>query len=449
MGRAPEGAVTAQAPIDRNAEAAHEASPPGVPRDPDTWIDRIGIPVVLFLLALIVYLQINDGRRASLDYFVPLANAFLHGELGIRDAPSWLNEVVPAGGDLSYVVYPPAPAIVLLPIVLVFGPDVNQAWPSIALGALNVALVSMILRAMGVERWPRVVLSLVFAFGTVVWYSAQAGTSWQFAHVVATLFMLVAIYLCQRDGPPALIGLAYIAAAMARLPVAMAAPFFVAYLLDRELRERFGDPTPFGWLGAERPRAWTTRPDVLRTLRFAWPAGLEVGIVVLAYLFYNQARFGSPFENGYAMIPGLLQEAQYAHGFFSVVNIPRIFYAMFLTTPINVADFPWFQSRQLGGLSIILTTPLFLWSIKARRPDWFGLGCWASVLLILIPILSHADPGGAQFGFRYAQDLYPFLLLLTVRGLGGWISTEAAIAIGIGFIVNLWGMASTYYDWWA
>ena len=123
-------------------------------------------------------------------------------------------------------------------------------------------------------------------------------------------------------------------------------------------------------------------------------------------------------------------------------------YAMFLSAPSQVSGFPWIQSRHLGGLSILLTTPLFLWSIRARRPDWFNLGAWVSVGLILIPILLHADAGGEQFGFRYAQDLYPFLFLLTARGLGGRISVEAWIAIGIGVLINLWGMGSTYFDWW-
>ena len=178
--------------------------------------------------------QQRPGRQ--LDYFVPLADAFLHGRLGLENAPSWLNEVVPVG-SISYVVYPPAPALLVLPIVAVFGPEVNQAWPSIGFAALSVAIVSLILRRMGVERGPRVILSLVFAFGTITWYSAQAGSSWHFAHVAATLFMLTAIWLCQRDGPPALIGLAFAAAAMSRLPVAMAAPFFVAYFIDRDLRK--------------------------------------------------------------------------------------------------------------------------------------------------------------------------------------------------------------------
>jgi hypothetical protein len=418
------------------------------PRDPDTYVDRVVIPVVLFLAAGLVYWWVNHGRVADLDYFVPLADAFLHGRLGLTEAPSWLNEVVPSSGGLFYIVYPPAPAILLVPLVAIFGPDLDQAWPSIILGAVNVAVVAFILRRMGVERLPRIVLALVFAFGTIAWYSAQAGSSWHFAHVVALFFTLAAILACMHDSRPSLIGLLFAAALMARLPVAMAFPFFVAYFLDRDIRERTGDPTPFGWLGPDRPKAWHTRPSLRSTLATAWPAGLELVLILGAYLVYNAARFGSPFENGYALIPGLLQESQYAHGFFSIVNVPRILYSMLLTAPVQVGDFPWIQSRRLGGLSLFLTTPLFLWVLKARRLDWFGVGAWLSVLLVLVPVLTHADPGGQQFGFRYAQDFYPFLLLLTVRGLGGRISVEAWIAIGVGAVFNAWGMASTYYDWW-
>lgn len=419
------------------------------PRDPDTWVDRILIPLLLFGLAVAVYAWVNNGRPTRLAYFVPLADAFLHGRLGLTQGPSYMDELVPASNGLFYVVYPPAPAILLMPIVALFGPGVSQVWASILLGAINAGVASMVIRGMGVARGPRIVLALVFAFGTITWYSAQLGSSWHFAHVVATLFMLLAIRLCQRDGPPALIGLMFAVAAMSRLPVAMAAPFFIAYFVDRDMREATGDPTPFGWLGPDRPRAWQTRPKVLSTFELAWPAAVEAGIVVVAYLVYNQLRFGSLTENGYALIPGLLQEAQYQHGFFSIYSIPRILYAMFLTAPVRVAGFPWIKAPRNGGLSIVLTTPLFLWSLKARRLDWFGLGTWAAVLLVLVPILAHADPGGTEFGFRYAQDVYPLLLLLTIRGLGGRISTEAWMAIAIGGLVNLWGMGSAYFNWWA
>lgn len=415
----------------------------------DRLVDDLLIPVGLFGLAWFVHAWINHARPADLDYFVPLADAFLHGRLGLTEGPSYLNELVPTADGLFQVVYPPAPALVLLPAVWVFGQAFEQAWASILLGALNVVVASQVIRGMGVERRPRLVLSLAFGFGSIVWFSAQAGSSWHFAHVVATLFMLLAIRACQLDARAGLIGLLFAGAILSRLTLVLAAPFFVAYLVDRSAREAAGDRTAFGALVAVRPPAWRVRPRWRLLFEHGLPAGAAVVVALAGYLAYNHLRFGSPFENGYALIPGLLQEAQYQHGFFSVVNIPRKLYALFLSAPVQVADFPWIQSRRLGGMSIVLTTPLFLWAIKARRLDWFGVGCWASVALILVPILLHADPGGAQFGFRYAQDLYPFLLLLTVRGLGGRIGFEAWIAIAVGFLVNLWGMGSTYVDWWA
>lgn len=425
-----------------DADPSAEADPA-----PDQ-IDRVLIPVSLFLLAWVVYAWLNHGREANLDYFAPLADAFLHGRLGLTEMPSFLNELVPIGG-LAFVVYPPMPAIVLLPAVWVFGPGFEQATASIIIGAANVAIMHAVLLGIGVQRRPRIVLSLVFAFGTIVWYSAQAGSSWHFAHVVATAFMLLAIRACQLDARTALIGLLFGAAVISRLPLIMAAPFFAAYIADRAIREPSGDRTVFGSLTALHPRAWVTRPAWGRLWELGVPLASGIALPVIGYLIYDYLRFGSPFETGYALIPGLLQEDQYRNGFFSVVNIPRKLYALFLSVPVQIEGFPWIQSRHLGGLSIVLTTPLFVWALRARRPDWFGLGAWASVGLILVPILLHADPGGAQFGFRYAQDLYPFLFLLTVRGLSGRIPVEGWIAIAIGGLINVWGMGSTYFDWWA
>jgi len=415
----------------------------------DRWarhIDGVLIPLALFLVSWVVYAWLTNGRPTNLDYFKPLADAFLHGHLGLVDPPPWLNEVVPMNG-LAYVVYPPMPTFVLLPIVWIFGTGFDQAWASVLLGAANVGLMHAVLRGMGVERRPRIVLSLVFAFGTIVWYSAVAGSSWHFAHVVATAFMLLAIRACQLDARTALIGLLFGAAVLSRLPLILAAPFFAAYVLDRAMREETGDRTVFGTLLAVRPPAWATRPDLRRVLDLGLPLAGGLAVPVLGYLAYDYLRFGSFFQTGYALIPGLLDEDQYKDGFFSIVNIPRKLYALFLTAPVQVPDFPWIQPRRLGGLSIFLTTPLFLWAFKARRPDWFGLGAWGAVGLILIPILLHADPGGQEFGFRYAQDFYPFLFLLTVRGLGGRLSVEAWIAIIIGVLFNLWGMGASYYDW--
>src|SRR4029077_1741754 len=130
-------------------------------------IDKYLIPAVLFGLAWFVYALVNHHRQANLDYFVPLADAFLHGRLGLTEAPSYLNELVPGGNGLYYVVYPPMPALLLLPAALLFGPDFEQAWASILLGAANVVLMSWLIEGMGASRRFRIVMSLVFAFGTI------------------------------------------------------------------------------------------------------------------------------------------------------------------------------------------------------------------------------------------------------------------------------------------
>ncbi|MGZ6340388.1 MAG: hypothetical protein ACXWMX_00910 [Candidatus Limnocylindrales bacterium] len=406
---------------------------------------------VLFVLAFAVYTFINDGRRADLDYFVPLADAFLHGRLGLTEGPSWLNELVPRGG-LFYVVYPPMPAIVVLPFVATLGPTVDQARISILFGALNVVLAWNVVSAMGVPRRVAHLLALVFAFGSITWYSAQAGSSWHFAQVSALLFTLLAIRAAQADRAPWLIGLLFAGAALSRLPLLLGSPFFLAYLAERSIRQtRLGpshERAVFGALGSSlRLRLAEVPPGGF--LRFALPFGVALAAPLVLYLLYDQARFGWPFETGYPLIPGLMQEFQYRFGFFSIHSIPRNLYALFLTVPVEAPSFPWVQPRLLGGLSILLTTPLFLWSIRSRGWDWFTVGTWLSVLLVLIPILLHADPGGAQFGFRYGQDLYPFLLLLTARGLGERVGFEAMLAMGLGFVVNLWGMGATYFGWWA
>jgi hypothetical protein len=301
---------------------------------------------------------------------------------------------------------------------------------------------------MGVSSVATIALSLIFGFGTIVWFSAQVGTAWHFAHVVAIFFTLVAIAVCQRDGPTWLIGVLMAAATLSRLPVAAALPFFGAYVVDRAARGT-GQGVPFGSLDGSLVATWPSRLVRRRLIGLAVPMALGFGVPILCYLVYNAARFGSPLENGYALIPGVLAEAAYTNGIFGIANIPSSVWAMLLATPPTVAGFPYFQPPRIGPVSILLTTPAFLWAFRARRPDWFNLGAWTAIGLILIPILTHGGTGDEQFGYRFAQDFYPFLFLLMVRGFRGRPGVLAVVAVGIGLIVNAWGMAAAHSAWWA
>jgi hypothetical protein len=258
--------------------------------------------------------------------------------------------------------------------------------------------------------------------------------------------MLLAIRGTQVGWPLWAIGIAYAAAGLSRLPVFLSAPFFLAYLI---YLGRPGTGGPFGWTRRVTKRDRLGSFDMMALVRRGLTFSLGTALLLVPYLAYNAVRFGSPTEAGYDMIPGLLEEHQYRFGFFSVVNIPRNLYAMLLTPPRLVEPAPFLQPPLLGGMSLLLTTPIFLWAIRSRSATWFVAGSWAAVVAVLVPVLLHADPGGAQFGYRYAQDFYPFLLLLTAHGIGRLVGFEATIALAIGFIVNAWGMWATTLSWFA
>ncbi|HBN07713.1 MAG TPA: hypothetical protein DD435_03360 [Cyanobacteria bacterium UBA8530] len=357
-----------------------------------------------------------------------MADAFFHGRLNVLDHPSWLNELVPFQGKF-FVVYPPMPAVILMPFMLLWGKGMNQALVSVILGALSVYLIYFLLYNLGFSLIKRIFFSLFFAFGTIFWYSAQNGTSWHFAQICATTFMLFAILESQEGKRPWLMGFYLGCAALSRLPTLLAFPFFLFVLFQEKKKNKENNENIALLI------AW---------LQFGAVLSLFMGL----YLLYNFLRFGSAFNTGYSLIPGLMQEYQYRYGFMSIHSIGRNLYALFLKSPNFVESLPYLQASKLGGLSILLTTPLFLWAIRARGRDALTLGCWLAVALISVPILIHSDPGGEQFGYRYAQDFYPFLFLLTMQSLKGRISFEQGVAIGLGLLVNAWGMWSTLTNFW-
>src|SRR5438093_5884139 len=94
--------------------------------------------VALALGTLVVYACSNRGEGAGFDYLVRQAHAFVHGRLNVDDQPP-LQELLQWRGK-SYVVFPPMPALLLVPAVPLFGRDFPQPALSILLGGINVGL---------------------------------------------------------------------------------------------------------------------------------------------------------------------------------------------------------------------------------------------------------------------------------------------------------------------
>ncbi|HEX6138948.1 MAG TPA: hypothetical protein VF013_00615, partial [Candidatus Limnocylindria bacterium] len=325
----------------------------------------------------------------------------------------WL-ELVPAPDGGQYSPFPPVPAVVLVPFVALAqalgAGELSSNLYCAVVGAANVALVYWLLGTIGVAFRPRQLLTIGFAFTTHWWVAGMGGTH-LWAQTIAVFFLLVALHLGVRRRWPALAGLALGLAAGSRLPTGLALPLLVGFYADR-------------W-GPTRAHAWLL-------LALAVPAAL-IG-------WYNLARYGSPFDFGYALIPsgddGLVtDEPWFRHGLLSPLYVPRHLYAIFLQSFDWVDLFPNLRPNWTG-LSVTLSAPFLFWSSRAwkvRRREPLVPLAFASVLLMLLPDLLHGSWGFAQFGYRFVLDAAPVLVLLlgwAYRERASW-SLVAAVAVGV------------------
>src|SRR5689334_16388456 len=84
--RSARGSATRRAPADAQPLAVEVSTLLPVRNEPLIRFERLSvdgfwIPFGLFAASAIGYAIINKGRQAGLDYFVPLADAFLHGHI--------------------------------------------------------------------------------------------------------------------------------------------------------------------------------------------------------------------------------------------------------------------------------------------------------------------------------------------------------------------------------
>jgi hypothetical protein len=400
--------------------------------DPRARLGRILVTLAIVAVATGIYLFTASRDRQDLDYFVRLADAFLHGRIYLTEAPSWLNELIPKDG-VWYVAYPPMPAILLVPFVWLFGPEFPQQIASCLFAGIAVGLAWLVFGRFTMPPATRLGLTAVFGFGTAFWYVAEVGSVWYLSHVVAVMFSMAAILLAlDRDRPrPFLVGLLLGAAAMSRLPVGLTAPFFIAMLVAVDRPPRL-------------PRAGERGAAVVRVVLF----GLGLAIPAALYGLYDLARWGSLLDQGYVLIPGVLDDPIYAkHGILAVDYIPRNLYAIFLRS-WNYVDDPPFLQPSWWGLSLFLTTPLFLWLFKARWRDPRVAWALVGAAVALVPVVTHGNVGITQFGYRFSLDVQPLLFVVLAVGFAGgltrwaWAASVASIAIcaygiwaiGIGFV---------------
>jgi hypothetical protein len=464
---------------------------------------RLAITVVGLLLALValaLYAASNPVHDSLYNHFVWQADAFLHGrawfpypvEAGADHPANWYFQdvypLVDAAGFLTgqvLIPFPPLPAIVLMPFVAVFGLFTDQDAVAIGLGAVGVATAWWMLGGLRISLGTRVLVTILFATGTVWWWAAAVGSTWYLAHLVAVPPAMLAVGVALRhdrgaeldegatvdsvpdkgmpddaghrwwgaalplDRTQVLAGLLLGIAATARLPVVFAAPFLMLVgggdsVLRRTVSAGVGGVLPVSLLVLY---TFLTTGSVIHP-GYDYQYQLEaVGYRTLGYhtdwsvedIRYIPQNVAIMLGSLPAILPDVKPDSLGIEPAQPLCTAPGATRQVFdpgcpIAIPIDI------------GTSILLSAPGLLLALIAvgRRPlARLTLGAGLATLAIATFNLAHFSQGWVQWGYRFSLDFIPFLLPLVAVGAARWDGRPRVIAVVlvvVGAVVNLWGV---------
>ncbi|MCA9540839.1 MAG: hypothetical protein KC620_18190 [Myxococcales bacterium] len=434
------------------------------------------LPLLVFFVGLAVYAAFAGGRlrmHSPDNHFVYLADAFLHGQVELTRNPHHQNdwasydELTLKGQSAEqlgptvkgfftrrkgkadefrlldgrevniprkdrgeskthyFVSFPPAPAVLMMPWVAAVGYGTNDVIFTVLFAALNGVLIFLLLRRLRLaghsERSQRdeLWLTLLFAFGTAHLWCAVLGRVWFTALIVGVTFHLAYLYFAVDARRPLLAGICLAAAFSTRATLVFAAVFFYLQLF----RPNSGTPFPVG----ERWR---------RFILFSAPCG----IVGLALLAYNQARFGNPMEFGHTFLANGTLPRIRDFGLFHPNFLNRNLASAFTLVPRLVDTPPYIQISK-HGLSMLLTTPALVWLLWPTRQSPLARAMGWTALVVAVPIFFYQNTGWEQFSFRFALDFMPYLVCCLALG-GRSFGRGFRTLILVGVLVNAIGAAT-------
>jgi hypothetical protein len=401
---------------------------------------RLVIAVGIYLAVVATYFVVIPRSRilehTPFNHFALLAESWLHGRLDLADGPPPYaqNNDFASFQRKWFIAFPPFPAVLILPFVW-WGKSAEHVrdaqfflWLSgIAPAVLFLSLEK--LRRMGVnEHGERasIVLSLLFAFGSVYFFTSVQGTVWFAAHVVgagvAALYLLAALD-AER---PAIAGLMIGLGFLTRTPLLFATPLFVLEACRVALRDESG-PVEGGALA--RARSLLSRLDKPKLVRSFVLFAIPLALCVAAALWHNVARFGRAGDFGYQYLTVAWQARMKRWGLFSYHYLARNLGIVLTSLPYwDPQSATRFQIND-HGLALWVTTPLYLWLLWPKRRGPVVAALYVTAIAVALPGLLYQNTGWMQFGYRFSNDYAIFLFaMLAVIGIRyGKLFTAAAL----------------------
>jgi hypothetical protein len=378
---------------------------------PTPWSMALLVYVGLWLHVVMRLLMEQNFEAHS---YVHQAAAWLRGELHLDRA---LHDTVVIDGR-RHAIFPPFPALVLLPWVAAFGASTKTLLLTPLLGASTAYASSLALQRLKVPAAAAAWCTVGLIFGTALTTVSREAVDTYFAHCCALACGMWAF--CEVTGRCRgwLVGSLLGAAVLSRQLSILMLPFFVAAVAWPNAATESGATLP--------------RPRLVAALGRTGSLLLPLTLCLGAYGLLNWARSGDWFDTGYS---SLVERGWYKYraekfGDFHWAFVPSNLLRLLLLGPgLEFATGSYMLPKYTGfGSSLTFTSPFLYFALKELNPRggaWPGARslralAWLCIGAITVGILMHKSAlGGWQaHGQRYTLDFTPLLFPMAASSIG-------------------------------
>ncbi|GAC1311653.1 MAG: hypothetical protein NVSMB21_21380 [Vulcanimicrobiaceae bacterium] len=375
-----------------------------------------------FVATLAIF--VASGFRATpYNNFVLLADAFRHGRVWIDWPGPYIDALAYAGRH--YVIEAPMPAILLLPAVALRGTAVSQTALAAILGGVATFAAYDVARRLGVARRASAFLCAFLLLGTDLFWCAIFGDVWFVAHVASVAFVMLALRELVGRRRGWLVAIFVGCAVESRFALVLALPVFAALLWSGTGLATASDASATGAGATARAR---------RLASYA----LALVPFVVAYVAYNFARWGVPYDIGYTAWYHADAAGSPVGSPFQLRYLGYELQSFFVQFPERRAAYPYLVPS-LAGVALTWTSPGLALAFFARGPRRLVGAMWLATALVAAPNFIYYVNGYAQFGMRHALDFEPFLFVLVALAVRRGFAPLGVALCTYSMLVGAWG----------
>lgn len=406
---------------------------------------KLFVSIGLFLSVASIYFAMATDftfqPKWAIDYFNLLSESLLEGHLDIVNPPMTYDLIY--FQNRWYAPWGVLVSLFLIPLQVIKGRFVPPVYLSLMFASLNVVVFYWLLVRIKAEffktmrQWDIAVVSLFYAFGTMNFYVGTLGSAWHVDQMVSSFFGVLSLYcIFKRQRRVA----DYLWSILFLVPTFLGHATLVLLSVI--------PATLYVWdLVRQRHKEKRLQMIFRGLLIFGLPMGIGSGL----FFFYNYLRFHTIFEYGYRYIheAPVLENLRLTYGVMSLFHFPRNVWYFALELP----KFRWAEGLHMDinlfGNSIFFLSPpllfMFLASPITRRRgrilvNPYVLSLILGAVITLLPSLMLYSTGWMQFGYRYALDIVPVMVLLTVFGLKGKLHWAYSVGTCFAIVFHVWGI---------